>query len=326
MFATECNSNTAFDCPIPVQPLPLAEALARFRSEARFGFCDTGRYSCPFFEWGTGPVLVCVPGLLDQGRSFVPLLALLKDRFRCVAYDWPTGRGDGAHLPTYRHADLVNDLLALLDHVNAAQATVLGYSFGSTVALAALHARPSLLRRGVLVSGFARRLLGPGEELLAAVGRFLPGVVRQLPWRTQLVRASVGWAFAGADPAVWEFYERQTGDLPTAAACYRACVLHRGDFRALLPRIQQPVLLVCGDCDPLVNRQCEMDLLTGLRQAARVGLESCGHLAVYTHPGQVAEAILEFCERDETLFGSPPGKVTSPAAISHSPSRNGCTP
>src|SRR5258708_7546261 len=135
MFPTTCSNGTFSHCPHPMESLSLAEAQARFQREARRGHCDTGRYRCPYFVWGQGPSLVCVPGLIDDGLSFVRALALLSRHFRCVAYDWPNGGSDGAHLPTYRHRDLVADLFALLDHLELHEPIVFGYSFGSTVAL-----------------------------------------------------------------------------------------------------------------------------------------------------------------------------------------------
>jgi 3-oxoadipate enol-lactonase len=295
MFLPDC-SDAGLDCCADYQPLPLKEAQARFQREAVRGVCDTGRYRCPYFVWGRGPTLICVPGLVDDGLAFLRPLALLSRHFRCVAYDWPTGHGDLAHLPTYRHSDFVADLFALLDHVGARQATVLGYSFGSTVALAAMGAQPQRLPRGVLLSGFACRPLAPAEQMLATVGRYLPGVMGQVPLRARVLRRLQGWAFARCEPAVWDYYVLRTGNLPTAAVAYRACILRHIDVRGLLPRIQQPMLLICGDADPLVSKRCEMELLTGLRHVVRAELPRCGHQAVYTHPELMAQTIAQFCQ------------------------------
>jgi pimeloyl-ACP methyl ester carboxylesterase len=300
MLTTACD-NTATACALSVEPLSLAEALGRFQREAVRGVCDTGGYRCPYFVWGNGPPLVCITGLMDSGLSFVRSLALLSRHFRCVAYDWPTG-GDGAHLPTYRHREMVADLLALLDHLDIRQAASLGYSFGSTVALAALAAQPERFSCAVLLSGFARRRLAPAERLLAAMARYFPGVIDHLPLRNRLLAASHGWAFSRCEPDVWQFLVEHTGTLPMAAAAYRARILHQVDLRQLLPAIRQPVLLVCGDADPLVNKRCEMELLTGLPNVARVELPRCGHYALYSHPDLLAGAILEFCEHRGIWF------------------------
>jgi 3-oxoadipate enol-lactonase len=295
MVPPDCN-NGALSCPAHFEPLPLAEARARFQREAVRGVCDTGRYRCPYFVWGRGPALVCIPGLVDDAEAFLRPLALLSRHFRCVAYDWPGGRGDCAHWPTYRHRDLVADLMVLLDHLQIEKAVVMGYSFGSTVALAALHAHPSRLPRGVLLSGFAHRTLAPAEQMLSVLGRWLPGTMAQLPLRSRVLKATQHWGFAQTDPAVWDYYLQRTGQFSLASVAYRACLLHQVDLRQLLPRIHQPVLLLCGDADPLVNKKCEMELLTGLNQVVRVELPHCGHYALYTHPELIAETIVRFCD------------------------------
>ena len=54
------------------------------------------RYRCSDLTWGRGPALVFIPGLCDDQLSFVLPIARLKDHFRCVAYNLPSGQGDGA--------------------------------------------------------------------------------------------------------------------------------------------------------------------------------------------------------------------------------------
>ncbi len=77
--------------------IPLDEALERWQREAEVGVCDTGRYRGRFFAWGRGQPLVFIHGMSDRARSFVPLTAHLTDSFRCIAYDLPTGKNDGAN-------------------------------------------------------------------------------------------------------------------------------------------------------------------------------------------------------------------------------------
>jgi pimeloyl-ACP methyl ester carboxylesterase len=276
------------------RPIRLGDALARFEREAVRGVCDTGRYRCSYYSWGQGPPLLIIPGLSDQARSFVLVAALLSDQFRCVAYDLPTGRGDGACLRRYTHADLVEDAFAVLDHIQARQSYILGSSFGSTVALAALRERPERLPRGVLVGGFARRPLAPAEVLLSRMARFWPGAMRRLPLRRALLRRSHGEPFVHADADVWDYYLACWGAAPIAAVARRALLLHGTDLRPDLPQIRQPVLLVCGDRDPLVGPACEAELLAGLPRAVRVELLECGHNPQFTHAGALAEVVRQF--------------------------------
>src|SRR5207245_6866652 len=87
----------------PPPPRTLAEALERFEKEAVRGTCDTGRYRCSYSTWGEGPPLVFLHGLADSSQAFVMPMALLSRFFRCISYDLPTGRDDGARLSRYTH-------------------------------------------------------------------------------------------------------------------------------------------------------------------------------------------------------------------------------
>jgi pimeloyl-ACP methyl ester carboxylesterase len=275
-------------------PLTLAEALRRCEREAVRGVCDTGRYRCSYYTWGDGPPLVFIHGLSDTARSFVLPVARLAGQFRCVAYDLPIGRGDGARLARYTHADLVADLFALLDHLRMPQAYLYGSSFGSTIALAALREQPRRFPRAVLQGGFARRRLAPAERLLARLARSWPWRLGAFPFRKTLLIGADYAPFRACPAEIWEFYLGNSGATPMAAVARRALLVHQLDLRLLLAEIRQPVLLVGGDCDATVSRECEEMLLNGLPNAGRIELANCGHFPYFTHPEALAEAMRRF--------------------------------
>ena len=235
-----------------------------------------------------------IPGMSDDARSFLLLAARLTGRFRCIAYDLPAGGEDGARLRHYTHANHVEDVRALLDHLEIQQAYLLGGSFGSTIALGALLAFPGRFPRAVLQGGFARRRLAPAEVALAWFSRFLPGPIRNMPGRRAALTRSHAEPFAGREPALWDYFLTRWGTPPTAAVARRALLLNKVDLREQLPRIPQPILLVCGDRDPLVNAACDAELLAGLPHVDRVELPGCGHNPQFTHPEVFAELLSRF--------------------------------
>jgi 3-oxoadipate enol-lactonase len=289
------NGCPALGCAAPVSPslVRLEEALERFEREAVHGICATGRYRCPYFVWGNGPPLLFLHGLGDLACSYVPVISGLADSFRCIAYEQPTGRGDGAQLPRYTHADLVKDLFALLDELGVRQSYVFGSSFGSTIVLAAMRTHPERIPRGILAGGFAQRLLSPAEDLLARLARRLPGTMRLLPFR-KLINKHVLGSCSENRPEFFEFLLRNTSRPPLSAMGRRALMLKQLDLRAVLPEIRQPVLLICGEYDAVVRRDCEEVLLRGLPHCTRVELPECGHMAHYSHPEVVAELVRRF--------------------------------
>jgi pimeloyl-ACP methyl ester carboxylesterase len=291
-----CGLPCADACALqtPAAPIVLEEALERFGREAVRGTCDTGRYRMPYYSWGAGPPLVFIHGVSDSSRSFVLPIARLSAHFRCVAYDLPAGKSDGARLRDFTHADLVRDFWALLDHLGLRQSYAFGSSFGSTVALAALHERPERLPRAALQGGLAYRPLRPRERLLARLARWLPGPMGRVPFRRQLLSASTYADFAGRPEAVWRYFLATCGAPPVRAFANQVLMLERLDLRPLLPHIRQPVLLVCGERDRVVPPAYTEVLLKGLPSAGRVLIEGCGHVPSYTHPEALAEVVRRF--------------------------------
>jgi pimeloyl-ACP methyl ester carboxylesterase len=302
-------------------PLDLAEELARFEREATFGTCDTGRYRMPYFSWGAGPPLVFVHGVSDCARSFVPPIARLSAHFRCIAYDLPDGRADGARLRRYRHADLVEDLWALLDHVGAARAYALGASFGSTVVLEAARARPERLPRLVLLGGMPYRRLRRAERWLAWVGRFLPGRMARAPLREKVLRLVNAVPFEGRPPEAWRYFVECTGRPSIASFAHQGRWLDRLDLRPTLPQVRQPVLLVCGGRDRVVPPAVSEVLLQGLPNAGRAVIEGAGHVANHTHPEALVEVVRRFLTPMMACAGAGPTGCggQQPAPVSPGP-------
>ncbi|MHA2789827.1 alpha/beta fold hydrolase [Corynebacterium sp. S7] len=100
---------------------------------------------------GSGPTVVLVHGVGDNGAGWSDFIASLRDDYRVVAIDQ---RGHG-HSPRFSDADLadpfprlVQDLIAVLEVEGPA--IVLGHSMGGAVAAEATIKRPDLVRALVL--------------------------------------------------------------------------------------------------------------------------------------------------------------------------------
>jgi pimeloyl-ACP methyl ester carboxylesterase len=93
---------------------------------------------------------------------------------------------------------------------------------------------------------------------------------------------------------MWEFLQVNSGSQPKAAVARRGLMILDIDLRPLLPRVRQPVLMVCGDRDTIVPRVCEGPLLNGLPNVARVEIPGSGHYPQYTHAPLVAELVRQF--------------------------------
>ncbi|HMP58429.1 MAG TPA: alpha/beta hydrolase, partial [Gemmatales bacterium] len=293
--------------PAVAPKLTLVEALNRMEREARTGLLDTGRYRCRFLEWGEGPPLVFIHGLGDVPRSFALVMAQLSRHFRCIAYHQPTGSGDLARLRRYRHQHLLDDFFRLADHLRLEGGAVVGHSFGTTIALKALHDQPERFRRGVLACGFAHRPLTRSHWWLGAMARLFPVGPRLVHWRArnEAMRRLHYRGFEHVEPDRWQFFLDQTGQTPIVTMGHWGHVLHHLDLRPLVPRIRQPLLLVCGDDDRLVPHQVQMQLFDQLPNAVMFQITGCGHMPTLTHPEAFAQAVLTFSGQGD--LGTPIG-------------------
>jgi 3-oxoadipate enol-lactonase len=99
-----------------------------------------------------GPVLVFSHGFLMDSEMFAPNVAALEDVFRCISWDQ---RGFGATGPVHRpftYWDSARDLIALLDHLEIASASLVGMSQGGFISMRAALLEPDRFRALALIS------------------------------------------------------------------------------------------------------------------------------------------------------------------------------
>jgi pimeloyl-ACP methyl ester carboxylesterase len=289
---------------IPVSPsnssTALPAALSDFARDAKHGTLDTGRYRMRFFAWGQGPPIVFIHGMADIARSFILVMHRLVGRYTCIAYDLPDGVTDGSAIGRYSLHDYTADLLTLLDHCGHQKAAVVGSSFGSLIALHSLATASHRCTKAILQGGFACRPFAWWEYRLAQLGRFLTGWYGDWPaFHEEVMRRVEQTVYRSASPEMWRFFVENHARTTCRAAAFRSLTIARTDLRPSLPRIQTPLLMIGGDCDPLVPLSCEKDVERGVPGARRIEIGTCGHYPQYTHPAVMAEAIAEF-------LGSPP--------------------
>jgi pimeloyl-ACP methyl ester carboxylesterase len=289
MITPTCSTNGA-------QAFSLFHALELMERQARKGTVDTPHYRCRYLDWGEGQPLILIHGLGDVPESFALVMAHLSRQFRCIAYQLPTGAGDRAILRRYRHDHLRDDLFFLADRLRLESCFLLGHSFGTTVALRALHDQPQRFRRGVLACGFAHRPLNRAHWWLSALARLVPPGPRLNHWRARKVamRRLHYRGFERVEPQRWPFFLERTGQTPIRTMGHWGHILHRLDLRPLLPAIRQPVLIVCGDDDRLVPLPHQHELFHQLPNAIMFQIRDCGHMPTLTHPEPLVQAVFTF--------------------------------
>jgi proline iminopeptidase len=260
---------------------------------------------------GAGAPLICLPGGPMRASAYLGDLGGLARHRRLILLDL-RGTGDSA-IPadpsSYRCDRLVDDVLALQDHLGLASADVLGHSAGANVAVQYALRYPDRVGRLVLVTPSGRSV---GEEPDAEMRRQIISLRQDEPWfkdaAAAFERVAAGreaeedWAavapfFYGRWDAAAQAHDA-AGDGQTneeAAAAFAA----EGAFdpaatRAGLADLRTPVLVIGGSLDlqrpPAVTAEFAA-LFANSRLVVQPG---AGHFPWLDDPGQFVAAVTEF--------------------------------
>jgi pimeloyl-ACP methyl ester carboxylesterase len=238
---------------------------------------------------GQGQPLLLHSGVWAGTQSWDRLLPHLTG-YRVVTFD-PPGIGRSprpAHPLTMR--DLASVGTALLDGLGIGSADVLGISFGGAVAQQMAISHPSRVRRLVLASTVFGSVGMPGDA--QALWHFL----QSGHYSRERLEQTAGVMFGGrlrTEPGlIHSLRIRRPSD--TRAAVYRLTALASWSSLPWLWTIRQPVLIVCGDDDPItppINHQIMATLLPHARlELVRGG----GHLMLLDSPDRVAPLVTRF--------------------------------
>lgn len=260
-------------------------------SETRYLELPDGRLA--YDDEGDGPLIVCLPSMLDLRSQYRHLKPLLLDAgYRVVTVD-QRGMGDSdAGWPEYGSTPLGRDLVALLRHLDAGPALIHGCSNGAAAGVWAAAEAPELIDGLVLSGPFVRDgKSGFAEKLTAALMR-IPGLARPLymsyypKWEPQAPAD-----FAEHKAALDASFRR-----PGRAKVIGAYMsMSHAEAEARLDRVKAPVLVIMGTADidwpdPVAEAKWVGKRLNG----EVVLIDGAGHHPHAEFPEQVVEAITRF--------------------------------
>lgn len=197
---------------------------------------------------GTGrPVVMLHGSTVSFERNYATngWIECLNDRgLQVIGLDFRGhGSSDKPHdVGAYGTGPLAGDVLALVDYLGVARASLVGYSIGSAIALHLLHSLPGRFGRSALVAA-GDGLIGTSPRTFAAV---LPLLV------TAMRRDSYPSDLPAHVAAYWTFVDETGGDRHAAAAA--ASASYPPIPTATAAAIETPVLIVSGERDPVLGQ------------------------------------------------------------------------
>ncbi|GAA1775528.1 alpha/beta hydrolase [Streptomonospora arabica] len=254
---------------------------------------------------GTGPLVVCIPGMADvRGtyRHLAPELAAAG--YRVAAMDL-RGHGDSdISFTDYSTLAIAGDAAALVEELGGGPALLVGNSLGGTAAAWLAATRPELVQGLVLIGAFLR---GDGA------GRLKEQSMRAMflrPWGPGLVHKYLSGLFAG----------RTADDHADHLAAIRAQLSPPQRYRAVrsviansyrpvparLDDVCAPALVVMGELDSDWPDPAAEAAWMGERLGAEVLMvPESGHYPQAQQAETVASAVLAFAPADRGEPGLP---------------------
>lgn len=246
-----------------------------------------------FKAMGDGPALVFLHGVGGNQDSFDDQLRAFSPSWRAVAWDMP-GYGKSPLPERITWEGLAAALVALLDHLGAPRAVIVGHSMGGMVAQELSARHPGRLAALVLYATTSAFGGGDGSftkqflaERLAPLERGLaPADIAE-----DLVR---GMLAPGSPP---EALRRAAATMATVTpAGYRASLecLVTFDRRADLERIACPTLVLSASADKLAPAKTMARMAEKIPGARLTCLDGLGHLAHLEAPERFDAALADF--------------------------------
>lgn len=248
-------------------------------------------------EQGAGPeTIVFAHGLLYSGRMFEAQVQALKERYRCITFDF---RGQGQSEVTrsgYDMETLAGDAAALIEKLGCAPCHFAGLSMGGFVGMRLAIRRPELLKSLTLMETSA------DPEPPENVGRY-----RLLAWVARLfglglVSGQVMPIMVGRkmlqDPArrqELETWRRRilANDRAGIMRAVMGVITRKGVYEEL-EWIKLPTLIIVGDQD-VATVPAKSERMQGrIRGSKLVVIPGAGHSSTIEEPAAVTAAMREF--------------------------------
>ncbi len=211
---------------------------------------------------GSGPFLICIPGLDGTGRLFSRQVESLSSNHTVITFAL---RNEAS----FTYSDLESDVLEILNQEQIEKATVIGESFGGTVALHFALDHQERIEQLVLVNTFPyfrrRKLLWLAKTLLPFA--FVPVIRKSRDILTRPILLS-----ELVDEKGIEVLFKYSWSHTYPAYRQRMKLISSHDVRARLSDIHVPVTIVAAGRDKIIPSVKEAKLMADQIPNARIHL------------------------------------------------------
>ena len=243
---------------------------------------------------GDGIPLLCLPAFPFDGRMWREQRSL-RDVARVIVPDYRgTGRSAVTEGP-YTMELLAADMFGLLDHLRIDRAVVMGVSMGVYAAFAMYAADPGRFRGFIIADS---RVEADNPQTVERRKKTVEGLLSE---GTGILRDRVNDLFAATTrrerpELVEEMQALAMSQSPRGLAEETLGMALRPDRTDLLPCIQVPTLVLCGEEDTVSPCDGMKALAARIPGARFHTIPRAGHLAPLEHPAAVNAIVREFLQ------------------------------
>jgi 3-oxoadipate enol-lactonase len=248
--------------------------------------------------WSSGPAdglpVVFIHGLAFDHRMWLPQLAALPERTRAIGWDLrghgQTDPGDGQ----YSLELFVDDLVALLDHLELHRAVLCGLSMGGYIALRAAEREPDRVHALVLcdtrsaADSNEQKLRRAAQVRLVKAGRFAAFAA---PFIDSVLCAHT---LAHRPAVVAQLRSMVAGVSPSGLCGTLLALAARTDTTAALATLCVPVLVAVGEHDTVTPPAESARLQAAIPGATLLQVPQAGHVCTLENPGDFNPALAAF--------------------------------
>lgn len=256
---------------------------------------ENGRIA--YDERGEGPLVICSPSLGDvraEYRFLAPRLA--ESGFRVVTMDL-RGHGESSvEWPDYSEVAIGRDLLALIRHLDAGPALIVGASKSGGAAVWAAAEDPELVAGLILINPFVRSPMPAWQAKLMFTPLFSG------PWGPWVWVKYYQSLYPTAQPEDFsEYLTRLKANLKQPGrmkALLRTMLAPAGESQKRLERVSSPAMVIMGSRDPdFKDPAAEGQWIAEQMDGEFRLVEDAGHYPHAEMPDKTADLVVPFAQK-----------------------------
>jgi len=233
---------------------------------------------------GSGPLLIYNAGLDGTGELFFKQAGALARSHRVVTF---RSREQGL----FTYGDLVNDIAAIIRDQGDDHATILGESFGGTVALSFALRYPKMTERLIVINSFPRFR----RRLQIRLGAMLASRVPfRLLWPLRRAGNVLGLLVDGVRREDREVFWKAISSVSPNGYARRLQLIAEFDVESNLSDIKTSALFIAGDRDLLIPSVKEAHAMAArMPNAAVKVIKGAGHACLMSDRVNLAAILAE---------------------------------